>query len=74
MLILDWMSLIVGKVSPWIQLHSPCTITRNNSKKVALLHYKPYKYCEVKGIINFAIVIIWSVWTMDLWFMIMLVT
>eukprot|EP00111_Clytia_hemisphaerica_P007903 TCONS_00022950-protein len=27
----DWSSLVVGKISPWIDLDSPCEVTRKNS-------------------------------------------
>ena len=32
----DWMSLVVGKISPWIQLDSTNVSVRRNSEKVHL--------------------------------------
>ena len=33
-LILDWMSLVVGKISPWIHVDSADSFVKRNSEKV----------------------------------------
>ena len=36
----EWSSLIVAKLSPWIQLDSPSDVVRRNSEKVSGVFYR----------------------------------